>query len=185
MDRLNRPARRPRLAAVLLLLTAVVLLFGWRISRDSGIRQADQMTREAGRLFVEWRGQAPAAAPPQVGADEAANRAAAIVGRPVLVPRGAEISFAGTTAERAGKRRAAAVRFLSGPEAYLLLVVPREGVLASSGKTASSPFPGASFLSGERGGVSFVLWKRGALFYCLVSDRDLTRLFEVVRRQFP
>jgi hypothetical protein len=185
VDRLKRHVRRSRTASVLLLLTAVVFLFGWRIARDSGIREADQATREAGRLFLAWRGQAPAEAPPAVSADEAANRASVILGRPVPVPRGEGFTFAGTTAERAGNRRAAAVRFLAGGEAYLLLAVPRDGVLGGSRKAPSSPFPGASFLSGERGGVSFVLWKRDGLVCCLVSDRELTRVFEVVRRHFP
>lgn len=175
---------RSRLTTVLLVLTAVVVLFGWRISRDTNVRQADLLTREAGRLYVVWRGQPQESRPPSVSVDEAANRASVIVGRRVVVPRGGEFSFAGTTSERAGKQRAAAIRFRSAEEPYLLLVVPRSGVFGESGNVASSPFPGASFLSGERGGVSFVLWKREGLFYCLVSDRDLPQLFAIVRRHF-
>lgn len=175
---------RSRLRTVLLLLTAVVVLFGWRISRDTSVGQADQLTREAGRLYAAWRVQPPESGPPAVGVDEASNRASVIVGRRVVVPRGGDFSFVGTTSEKAGKQRAAAIRFRSGQDPYLLLVVPRAGVFGASGNLASSPFPGASFLSGERGGVSFVLWKREGLFYCLVSDRDLPQLFAIVRRHF-
>jgi hypothetical protein len=183
MDRLK--ARRPRLAIILLLLTAMVSLIGWRFASDMNVRQADGFTREACRLFSVWRQQPP---PPAagIGADEAANRASVIVGRRVALPRDPSFTFESTTAERkAGRQKAAAVRFHLGPEPYLLMVVPGGGVLGASGHTASSPFPGASFLSGARAGVSFVLWKRDGLFYCLVSDQDLTRVFEVVRRHFP
>jgi hypothetical protein len=176
--------KRSRLATVLLLLTAVVVLFGWRFAKETNVHQADRLTRDAGRLYAAWREQPPSTAPPAVGVDEAANRASVIVGRRVVVPRGDGFTYAGTTSERAGKQRAAAVRFFSGQEAYLLLVVPRSGVFGASGNVASSPFPGASFLSGERGGTSFVLWKLDGLFYCLVSDRELPRLFEIVHRHF-
>ncbi len=177
--------KRPRLAIVLLLLTAMVSLFGWRIAGDLDVRQADGFTREACRLFSVWR-QLPPPPPAGVSADVAAGRATAIAGRRVLLPRGADFTFLATSAEKKiGRRGAAGVRFLLGQEPFLLLVVPGGGVLGASGSAASSPFPGASFLSGERGGVSFVLWKRDGLVYCLASDRDLTRVFEVVRRHFP
>lgn len=176
--------KRSRLATVLLLLTAVVALFGWRFANETNVRQADRLAREAGRLYAAWREQPAASAPPVVGVDEAANRASVIVGRSVVVPRGEGFTFLGTTSEKAGRQRVAAIRFLSGQESFLLLVVPRRGVFGSTGNVASSPFPGASFLSGEKAGTAFVLWKREGLFYCLVSDRELPRLFEIVRRHF-
>ncbi len=176
--------QRPGLAIVLLLLTAMVLVLGWRFAKDMDVRQADEFTREACRLLSVWQPPPPSAA--GVDAGEAANLATAIVGRRVLLPRSADFAWVATTAEKkVGRGRAAAVRFYFGQEKFLLLIAPGERVLGGSGRAASSPFPGASILSGERAGASFVLWKRDGLYYCLASGRDLTRVFEVVRRYFP
>jgi hypothetical protein len=170
---------RPRLAVVLLLLTAVVSLFGWRFARGTSARQADGLTRAACSLYAEWRARPSTL--PAVDNDAAANRAAALVGRKILLPGGAGFAYSGTTSERApGAGQGAAVRFTLDGDPFLLFVARGGG-----SAPASSPFPGASFLSGERQGVSFVLWKRDGLFWCLVSDRDMTRVFEVVRRHFP
>ncbi|HEY3490396.1 MAG TPA: hypothetical protein VGK27_09800 [Candidatus Deferrimicrobiaceae bacterium] len=174
---------KPRLAVVLLLLTVMVLLFGWRFAKDTSVRQADVLTREAGRLFHDWRLQ-PMPATAAVDAEAAVNRASAIIGRRVVLPRDAVFAYAVVSSEKTGARKAAAVRFLADNEAFLLLVVSQGGTLGQGLATPPSPFPGAFFLSGVREGVSFVLWKRDALFYCLVSDRDMTRVFDLVRRHF-
>ena len=161
---------KPRLAVVLLLLTVMVSLFGWRFAKDTSVRQADGLTRDAGRLFNSRRQQP--------------KPTSAVVGRRVVLPREAEFAYMAVSAEKTGKRNAAAIRFLAANEPFLLLVVSQGGALGPGAAAPSSPFPGASFLSGERAGVSFVLWKRDGLFYCLVSDRDMARVFELVRRYF-
>lgn len=175
--------RLPRLALVLLLLTAMVALFGWRFASDPNVRKAEQVTREAGRLFAEWRGQPELRAGMSDSAAEA-GIASAFVGRRISLPRGEEVLFHGTTAAKVGKRNAAAVRLRIAGEPYLLLVVSPGGAIRPA-EGPSSPFPGGALLSGEREGVAYVFWRKDALFYCLASDRELTRVFESVRRYFP
>lgn len=176
--------RTPRLALVLLLLTAMVALFGWRFANDANVRRSGRIAREAGRLFAEWRqgGGADPGAPLDPAVEAA--KASAAVGRRVLLPSGGEVAYIGTYPGRVGKRAAAVVRLRISGEPFLLLVVSRGGAVAGASGGGASPFPGGSLLSGEREGIAFVLWDRYGLDYCLASDRELTRVFESVRRHF-
>ncbi|HLN92819.1 MAG TPA: hypothetical protein VK389_03085, partial [Thermoanaerobaculia bacterium] len=52
------------------------------------------------------------------------------------------------------------------------------------GSPPVAAFPEGSFVSGERGGRSFVLWEREGASCIVVSDVDVTQAFDLVRRLF-
>ena len=172
---------RPRLAVVLALLTVTVAVVGWRISRDAGVRRVDGLAREAVRLFLA--GPGPGAAP-GVALDpaEAERKVHDISGVTLGLPR-EEPDFAveRVRKENFGKQAAAAVRFRYGGDPFLLLTFRQERLL---GDRPPAAFPEESFLSGEREGKSFVFWERDGALYIVVSDVDVTRTFDLVRRFF-
>ncbi|MEK6697059.1 MAG: hypothetical protein AABY98_07880, partial [Candidatus Deferrimicrobiota bacterium] len=55
---------RPRLTVVLVFLTLMVAVVGWRIARDTGARRVDVLAREAIGLFDAVPSTAAATAPP-------------------------------------------------------------------------------------------------------------------------
>jgi hypothetical protein len=172
---------RPRLAVVLVLLTLMVAVVGWRFSRDAGVRRVDALAREAVGLFTS----APAGSDDS-GASldpaEAEKRFHELSGVPLDLPRDeADFALEGVRRETFGKRPAAAVRFRYGGNAFLLLGFRQERLLGSEPPSA---FPEESFLSGERDGKSFVFWERDGASYIMVSDADVTRAFDLVRRFF-
>jgi hypothetical protein len=172
---------RPRLAVVLAILTVTVAVVGWRISRDAGVRRVDGLAREAVRLFVAAPepGTAPGA---PLDPAEVERKVHGISGVVLELPRD-EPGFAVERVRRetVGTQAAAAVRFRYAGDVFLLLAFRQDRLL---GDRPPAAFPGESFLSGEREGKSFVFWERDGALYIVVSDVDLTRTFDLVRRFF-
>jgi hypothetical protein len=172
---------RPRLAVVLAILTVTVAVVGWRISRDAGVRRVDGLAREAVKLFVAAPG--PEGAPGKtLDPAEAEKRVHDISGVALELPRD-EPGFAVERVRRemVGKQAAAAVRFRYAGDVFLLLAFRQDRLL---GERPPAAFPEESFLSGEREGKSFVFWERDGALYIVVSDVDVTRAFDLVRRFF-
>lgn len=169
---------RPRVAAVLAILTVTVGAVAFRMSRDTGTRRVEVLIREASRLFAAGQKEIPGPAPGDPA--EIETRIRELTGAEILLPRDEEsFVYGGVTQEKVG-RRSAAVRLTFGEDRYLLLVV-RGDTLP---RTAAGAFrffePG--FISGEKDGKSFVFWERDGISFVLVSDADLTRAFDLVRR---
>jgi hypothetical protein len=172
---------RPRLAVVLAILTVTVAVVGWRISRDAGVRRVDGLAREAVKLFVAAPG--PEGAPgTTLDPAEAEKRVHDISGVALELPRD-EPGFAVERVRRemVGKQAAAAVRFRYAGDVFLLLAFRQDRLL---GERPPAAFPEESFLSGEREGKSFVFWERDGALCIVVSDVDVTRAFDLVRRFF-
>jgi len=170
---------RPRLTVVLVFLTLMVAVVGWRIARDTGARRVDVLAREAIGLF-ETVPSAAANAPPDVA--EAEKRFRALAGVPIGFPRD-DVDFVPVEVRREtfANRPAASLRFRYAGEGYLLVVSARDRLL---GTPSVAAFPEGSFVSGERNGRSFVLWEREGASCIVVSDADVTRAFDLVRRLF-
>lgn len=170
-----------RLAVVLVFLTLTVAVVGYHISRDAGTRRVEGIAREAQRLFAAAQQEGEKGASPDPGAIE--DRIREWVGTKVTLPRDERLfSYKGAARERIGKQAAAAVRLTFGGDPFLLLVVRPDPL---RGVEAPSPlFSESSFLSWEREGNSFVYWERDGVLYFLVSNVDLTRTFDLVRRYF-
>lgn len=170
----------PRLTVVLVFLTLMVAVVGWRIARDTGARRVDGLAREAIRLFdsVPSTGAIPA----PLTAAEAERKFRDLAGVPIEFPRDDD-DFVPVEVRREtfARRPAAALRFRYAGEGYLLVVSPRGRLL---GGHSSAAFPGGAFLSGERGGRSFVLWEREGASFIVVSAVDVTQVFDLVRRLF-
>ena len=172
---------RPRLAVVLAILTLTVAVVGWRIARDAGVRRVDGLAREAVSLFV---------AAPEPGTDpggaldpaEVEKKVQGISGVALELPRD-EPGFAveGVHRKTVGKQAVAAIRFRYAGDVFLLLTFRPDRLLGDRPPVA---FPEESFLSGEREGKSFVFWERDGALYIVVSDVDVTRAFDLVRRFF-
>jgi hypothetical protein len=172
---------RPRLAVVLAILTVTVAVVGWRISRDAGVRRVDGLAREAVKLFVAAPG--PEGAPgTTLDPAEAEKRVHDISGVALELPRD-EPGFAVERVRREmiGKQAAAAVRFRYAGDVFLLLAFRQDRLL---GERPPAAFPEESFLSGEREGKSFVFWERDGALCIVVSDVDVTRALDLVRRFF-
>lgn len=171
---------RPRLTVVLVFLTLMVAVVGWRIARDTGARRVDVLSREAIGLFDAGSPTGAATAPPD--AVEAEKRFRALGGVSIEFPLDDDdfvpVEVRGETFSN---RPAASLRFRYAGEGYLLVVSPRERLLGTSSVAA---FPDGAFLSGERDGRSFVLWEREGATCILVSDADVTQAFDLVRRLF-
>jgi hypothetical protein len=171
---------RPRLVIVLAFLTLTVAVVGWRIFRDAGAPRVNALAREAVDLYGTL--------PPgdnDVSMQEAAAAERKILefsGVPVTLPHDVpEFAVQGVRRETIRKRTAAALQFQFAGDAYLLVVFRNERFL---GGDLPAPFPEESFLSGEREGKSFVLWEREGASYIMVSNVDVTRTFDLVRRFF-
>ncbi len=170
---------RPRVAVVLVILTVTVAAVAMRIARDSGLRRVDLLTREALRIFAAARKE-PAA--PPVTPDAVEERIREWTGIGLMLPRDDEaFSFLGVSRESVGRRPAAAVRIAYGEDLYVLLLV-RQETLRERGGPSASLFAESGFISGEKDGKSFVFWEKDGGSFILVSEADLTRAFELVRR---
>ena len=171
---------RPRTAVVLVLLTLMVAVVGWRIARDTGARRVDVLSREAIGLFDAGPSTSAAPAPPDVA--EASVRFRDLSGVPIDFPRD-DVDFVPVEVRREtfANHPAASLRFRYAGEGYLLVVSARERLLGASSVAA---FPEGSFVSGERDGRSFVLWEREEATCIVVSEVDVTRAFDLVRRLF-
>jgi hypothetical protein len=171
---------RPRLTVVLVFLTIMVAVVGWRIARDTGARRADALAREAIGLFdaVPQAGAEPA--PPD--AADAGKRFQALAGVTLELPRD-DVDFVPgeVRGETFANRPAASMRFSYAGDRYLLVVSARHRLLGTS---VSAAFPEGSFVSGEREGRSFVLWEREGASFIVVSQVDVTQAFDLVRRLF-
>jgi hypothetical protein len=168
---------QPRLAIVLIFLTLTIAVVGVRISRDSGIRRVDDLVRHAQRVF---------AVPPKEAARDPAEVEARVkewTGVAIILPRDEQrFVYTGIDREQTGRQVAAAIRFSFSGEPYLLFIVRKEMI----GKAGSpeSLFSQSGFLSGEKDGKSFVFWEREGVSYLLVTEAELERAFDLVRRFF-
>ena len=171
---------RPRLAVVLVFLTLMIAVVGWRIARDTGARRVDALAREAIALFDSAPTAGAAAAPPDV--EEAEKRFRALGGVFFEFPRDDD-DFVPLEVRREtfAHHPAVSLRFRYAGEGYLLVVSPRERLL---GTPSFAAFPEGAFLSGERDGKSFVLWEREKASCIVVSEVDVTQAFDLVRRLF-
>ncbi|MDD5762497.1 MAG: hypothetical protein PHP88_08335 [bacterium] len=174
------PEFRPRLTVVLVFLTLMVAVVGWRIARDTGARRVDVLAREAIGLFDAAPSTGTAAVPPD--AAEAEKRFRALAGVPIGFPRDdADFVPVEVRRETFANRPAASLRFRYAGGGYLLVVSSRGRLL---GTPSVAAFPEGAFLSGERDGRSFVLWEREGASCIVVSDADVTQTFDLVRRLF-
>jgi len=171
---------RPRLAVVLLFLTLMVAVVGWRIARDTGVRRVDLFAREAIVLFDAAPSTGTGTAPPD--AADAEKRFRALGGVPIEFPRD-DPDFAPVEVRKVvfANHPAASLRFRYAGEGYLLVVSARDRLL---GTPTVAAFPEGAFVSGERDGRSFVLWEREEATCIVVSEGEVTRTFDLVRRLF-
>jgi len=171
---------RPRTAVVLVLLTLMVAVVGWRIARDTGARRVDVLAREAIGLYDAAPSTGTAIAPPDAAETEKQFRA--LAGVPIGFPRD-DVDFDPVEVRREtlANHPAASLRFRYAGEGYLLVVSARDRLLRGSSVAA---FPEGSFVSGERDGRSFVLWEREEATCIVVSEVDVTMAFDLVRRLF-
>jgi hypothetical protein len=174
------PEFRSRLTVVLVFLTLMVAVVGWRIARDTGARRVDVLAREAIGLFDAVPSTGAAPAPPD--AAEAEKRFLDLAGVPIGFPRD-DSDFVPVEVRREtfANRPAVSLRFRYAGEGYLLVVSARGRLLGTSSVAA---FPEGAFLSGERDGRSFVLWDRDGASCIVVSEADVTQAFDLVRRLF-
>lgn len=170
---------RPRLVVVLIFLTLTVAVVGVRISRDTGIRRVEALIRDAQRAF---------AVPPKEGAAvrdpaDVEARVREWTGIRIVLPRDEQLfTYGGAVHQRIGRHEAALVHLSFSGEPYLLLIV-RSGLIGRRG-SPDSLFTESGFLSGEREGKSFVFWEREGVSYLLVTEAELERAFDLVRRYF-
>lgn len=171
---------RPRTAVVLVILTLMVAVVGWRIARDTGSRRVGVLAREAIGFFDAAPPAGTATALPD--AAEAEKRFRDLAGVPIGFPRDdADFVPVEVRRETLANHPAASLRFRYAGEGYLLVVSARDRLLGASPVAA---FPEGSFVSGERDGRSFVLWEREEATCIVVSGVDVTRTFDLVRRLF-
>ena len=172
---------RPRLTVVLIFLTLMVAVVGYRISLDREGGKAEEMTREAMRIFAAGKNEGAMAAAPDPS--EIEEKIREWIGAKVTLPRDERLfSYWGASREKIGKQAAAAVH-LTFSEEPCLLVILRPDQFRSPDAPAAL-FSGASFLSWEKDGTSFVFWERDGVLYLLVSGVDLTHAFDLVRQYF-
>jgi hypothetical protein len=171
---------RPRLMVVLVFLTLMVAVVGWRIARDTGGRRVDVLAREAIGIFDAVPSTGATSAPPD--AAEAEKRFQTLAGVPIGFPRDdADFVPVEVRMETFANRPAVSLRFRYAGEGYLLVVSARDRLL---GTPSVGAFPEGSFVSGERDGRSFVLWEREGASCIVVSEVDVTQAFDLVRRLF-
>jgi len=171
---------RPRTAVVLVFLTLMVAVVGWRIARDTGTRRVEILAREGVGLFNAAPSTGSVTAPPD--AVEAEKRFRALAGVPIGFPRD-DPDFVPVEVRREvfANHPAVSLRFRYAGAGYLFVVSVRDRLL---GTPSVAAFPEGSFVSGERDGRSFVLWEREEATCIVVSEGDVTRAFDLVRRLF-
>lgn len=172
---------RPRLTVVLIFLTLMVAVVGYHISRNSGAGKAEEMTREALRIFAAGKNEKAKAGVRDPS--EIEERIRGLIGAKVTLPREERLfSYKGATREKIGKQTAAAVHLTYSEEPCLLLILRPDPLRSTD--APSVLFSEASFLSWEKDGTSFVFWEREGILYLLVSGVDLTHTFDLVRQYF-
>ena len=171
---------RPRLTVVLVFLTLMVAVVGWRIARDTGARRVAVLAHEAIEVYDAAPSKGTATAAPD--AAEAEKRFRALSGVPIGFPRD-DVDFVPVEVRREtfANKPAASLRFRYAGMKYLLVVSAPDRRL---GTPSVSAFPEGSFVSGEMNGRSFVLWEREGASCIVVSEADVTRAFDLVRRLF-
>lgn len=170
---------RPGLTVVLVFLTITVAVVGWRISREAGARRVEAAAREAVELYAAVRGDETA---PPMDPGDAEKEVLDLSGVAVELPREEPgFSVAGVARAALGKHPVAALRFRYSGSACLMVVFRHDRLLENRSPAA---FPEESFLSGERDGKSFVFWERDGATFIVVSEADVARTFEMVRRCF-
>ena len=171
---------RPRTTVLLVILTLMVAVVGWRIARDTGARRVGVLAREAIGLFDAAPPAGTATAPPD--AAEAEKRFRALAGVPFAFPQDdADFVPVEVRKETFANHPATSLRFRYAGEGYLLVASARSRLL---GAPSIAAFPEGSFVSGERDGRSFVLWEREGASCIVVSEVDVTLAFDLVRRLF-
>lgn len=171
---------RPRTAIVLILLTITVAVVGWRIFRESGVPRLNALVGEAMVLYSALPAEGAEYAPLEIGAAE--EKVLGLSGVAVELPRDAAgFVVTGVDAETMRKKAAAAMRFRYGGGRHLLIVFRKDRFLGGKPLPA---FPEESLLSGERDGRSFVFWERDGASYIMVTDVDVIRALDMVRRFF-
>jgi hypothetical protein len=173
------PGFRPRTAVVLVFLTLMVAVVGWRIARDTGARRVEALAHEAIGLFDAAKPTGADAAPQDPA--EASKRFLALAGVPIGFPRDDDFVPVEVRRETLANHPATSLRFRYAGDGYLLVVSARDRLLDAPSVSA---FPEGSFVSGERGGRSFVLWEREEATCIVVSEVDVTKAFDLVRRLF-
>lgn len=168
---------RPRLAVVLVLLTVTVAVFAVRIFRDTGYSRVDRLARVGFRLYGSPGADGGAPLDPA----DVEKSVTEWTGAKLLFPRqGNQAVITSVRREKVGRQMGAAIRFHESGNGYLLLVVRNR----QAGASEEGLFSGASFLSGETEGKSFVYWEREDVAYFLVTSADLTSAIDLVRRYF-
>jgi hypothetical protein len=187
----RRPGRRgtssaawgisPRMVLVLVVLTLTVAVVAYRIAFDAGPRRVENLVREGLRLFAAAQKETESGPPADPA--EIEKRAWELTGMRLSLPKDAPpFTYLGVTRPRWGKDPATAIRFTHEEDLCLLLAVRRETF--GAGASSQMLFSGPGFISGEREGRSFVFWEKNGTTFLLVSDADLSRTFELVRRYF-
>ncbi len=170
---------RPHVVIVLAVLTLTVLVVGFRIAQNSGLRRVETLVQAAQGMFVRL----PAA---DAGKRDPAGIEAQILawtGVRVVLPRDEQLfAYEGATRAKIGRRKVAAVRLSFAGDPYLLLVLHRDRLEVA--RDADSLFLRSGFLSGEKDRISFVFWERGGAAYLVVTSAALERAFDLVRRYF-
>ncbi len=172
---------RPGFVAVLIFLTLTVGLVAYRISRDAVPRHVEALVMDALRMFAP---PPPGSAPsPPADPGMIEGKVREWTGVALSLPRDEGLfSFQGIAKVRMDRQAAAALRLTFEDEPFLLVVMRKTAAPGSAG--AAGIFAGRSFLSGEAEGKSYVYWERSGGRFFLVSDADLTRTFDLVRRYF-
>jgi hypothetical protein len=164
----------------LVVLTLTVAIVAYRIAFDAGPRRVEGMVREGLRLFAVQEGAESGAPADPAGIEK---RVREITGLRLSLPKDVPpFTYLGVTRSRWGKDPAAAIRFAYEEDFCLLLAVRRETF--GAGASSQMLFSGPGFISGEREGRSFVFWEKNGATFLIVSDADLTRTFDLVRRYF-
>ncbi len=171
---------RPRLAIVLVFLTIMLAVVGWRIFRETGVPRLNALADEAMGLYSA--ALAAGADPAALEIDAAEKRLLDLSGVAVGLPRDAAgFVVTGVREETVRKKAAASMRFSYEGGRHLLIVFRKDRFLGAKPLQA---FPEESLLSGERDGRSFVFWERDEASYIMVSDVDVVRALSLVRRFF-
>lgn len=170
---------RPHVAIVLAVLTLTIIVVGFRITRNSGLRRVEKLVRDGQGMFE--RLPAPDGGPRDPATIEARIRT--WTGARIVLPRDEGLfTYLGVTRAKIGRKTVAAVRLSFAGDRYLLLVMRRNRL--EMAQDADSLFSRSGFLSGERDGISFVFWERGGAAHLVLTNAALERAFDLVRRYF-
>ena len=170
----------PRIVIVVIFLTIIVAIAGWRIFRESGVPRINAIADEATDAFALLPAEGVSATP--MSLSEAEKRIHGFSGVAVELPKDApEFVVSAVERQTMRKRSAAGLRFHYEGERYLLIVFRKENFF---GRKSLASFPDEALLSGERDGHSFVFWENEGVTFIMVSDTDVTQVFRLVRQFF-